>query len=314
MVDSLKVEMKYEQTIKELGDSLNHNLVGIKTELQKSRREEKIFNRVTYDTAFTVLITISIFILGIIIDRIIKWYERKKERKKLRELYTENINSFNEKLLPKIIQHYRELYQTLNIDSGIQQSTKISTNDIERLNKIEFNKLYDAFSNKKSFSIVTDELDFILKSIIETDKYHGQFYAESKISRTVYYDLVNNYLDLLAEYLKYDRESNPDNLNDSTFILINASLLKFHQNIAGTRQLKRFYNEILRPIQLELVRTRKYDTHPIGEKITKLGKDLSLKYNEFRKEIIEVRLQYRYIYNLMKESTNRLNNAILELN
>src|SRR5258706_3704560 len=297
MTDTLRVQHNWETTIKSLSDSLNNNLKDIRTELAISNKDEKIFDLITYDTAFTVIVTVSIFILGILADRTVKYFDKRKERKRLRKFYVDNINSLTEKLFPNINKLYRDFYQTHDIDTGIPMTPpKVLARDIERLDKIEFDKLYEAFSNKRALSIVMSQLDFISKAVNEIEIYHDRVHADSQRARTTYQEKLNKYLDLLAEYLKYDRVNNTGHATDSTYILINASILKFHQTIAGKRALRRFYKKILRPIQVELVNTRKFETHPVGEVIAKLGKDLSYKFNELKIQSVEIRLQYRYIY------------------
>jgi hypothetical protein len=157
------------------------------------------------------------------------------------------------------------------------------------------------------------QLDFISKAVIEIEIYHKQVHSENQAARMVYQDMLNNYLDLLSDYLQFEQTTNPGHATDPTYILINGSIFIFHSNIAGKRALRRFYNEILRPIQHELVNTRKYATHQVGAVIARLGKDLSYKYNELRITSVEVRLQYRYIYNQIKESIDKLNEVLKDL-
>lgn len=314
MTDTLKVKNDWEPTVQSLGDSLNLNIKGIRTELAKNKSEEKLFNYITYDTAFTVVVTIAIFILGFLIDRTVKYVEKRKERKKLRVFYVDNVTSMTEKLFPNVNKLYREFYFAHDIDSGIPMSPpKVLAGDIERLDKIEFDKLYAAFDNKKVLSTVMSQLDFISKAIIEIEIYHKQVYSENQATRTVYQNMVSNYLDLLSDYLLHEQTTNPTHAADRTYILINSLIFVFHSDIAGKRALKRFYKEILRPIQHELVDTRKYATHQVGAVVAKIGKDLSYKYNELRMTSVEVRLQYRYIYFQIKESIDKLNEVIKDL-
>jgi hypothetical protein len=314
MTDTLKIENNWEPTVQGFSDSLNKNLKDIRSELSKNNNEEKLFNYITYDTAFTVIVTITIFVLGFLIDRAVKYVERRKERTKLRRFYVDNVTSMTEKLFPNVNKLYREFYFVHDIDSGIPMSPpKVLAGDIERLDKIEFGKLYESFSNKKALSIVMSQLDFISKAVIEIEVYHKQVHSENQAARVVYQNMVNNYLDLLSDYLQYEQATNPGHATDRTYILINGLIFTFHSDIAGKRALRRFYKEILRPIQHELVDTRKYATHQIGASVATLGKDLSYKFNELRMASVEVRLQYRYIYNQIRESIDKLNATLKDL-
>ena len=112
---------------------------------------------------------------------------------------------------------------------------------------------------------------------------------------------------MLAEYLKYEQSHNPAYKTDSTYLLLNNSLLKFHREIAGKRALKKLYKEIIRPIQSELVeKTRKFEDHEVGIVIAKLGRDLSYRYNEIKIISLEIRLQYRYVYLQINKSIENL--------
>lgn len=311
MTDTLRIENNWEPAVQALSDSLNKNLKGITAELSKHNHEEKLFDYITYDAAFTVIVTIAIFVLGIIVDRSVKYVEKSKARKKLRLFYADNVTSMTKKLFPTINKLYREFYFTHDIDSGIPMSPpKVLAGDIERLDKIEFDKLYDSFSNKKALSTVMSQLDFISRAVVEIEIYHKQVYSENQAARVIYQNMVSNYLDLLSDYLQHERAKNPGHATDQTYTLINGLIFIFHSDIAGKRALRRFYKEILRPIQNELVDTRKYATHPVGAAIAKLGKDLSYKFNELRMTSVEIRLQYRYVYNQIKESIDKLNETL----
>lgn len=314
MIDTLKVKESWQPTVHALSDSVNHNLRDIRTELAKNNNEEKLFNLITYDTAFTVIVTIAIFILGFLIDRTVKFVDKIKERRKLRNFYVDNVTSMTEKLFPNVNKLYREFYLAHDIDTGIPMTPpKVLAGDIERLDKIEFDKLYAAFDNKKVLSTVMSQLDFISRAIIELEMYHKQVHSENQTARTVYQNMVNNYLDLLSDYLLHERTTTATHLTERTYILINGLLFIFHSDFAGKRALKRFYKEILRPIQHELVDTKKYITHPIGAAIARLGKDMSHKYNELKMTSVEIRIQYRYMHFQIKESIDKLNKVIEDL-
>lgn len=295
-------------------DSLNHNLKVIGLELSKNSDQEKIFDIITYDTAFTVGITLLVFVIGYCIDRFFKAFDVEEDKEKLRVFYKENVISITEKLIPAVVKAYKDFYQNHDLETGIPMSApKILSGDFERLDKLDFEKLYAAFENKTALGKVMSQLDFISRAINDTEVYHKQVHSENQIQRLAYQTLVNDYLTLLASYIRYEQIHNPVYRTDSTYILINSSILFFHLEIAGKRALREFYKEVLRPIQKEIVDTRKYDSHEIGKLIANLGKDLSYRYNELKRVSVEIRMQYRYIETEMNNSHNKLKESLREL-
>ena len=214
----------------------------------------------------------------------------------------------SEKLFPNINKLYRSFYLNHDIDTGIPMSPpKVLSQDVERLNRIEFDKLYSAFQNKVKLAKVMASVDFISKAIHEVDSYHIHVYSVSQEMRINFQTILGKYTEMLAEYLKYEQSHNPAYKTDSTYLLLNNSLLKFHREIAGKRALKKLYKEIIRPIQSELVeKTRKFEDHEVGIVIAKLGRDLSYRYNEIKIISLEIRLQYRYVYLQINKSIENL--------
>ena len=119
--------------------------------------------------------------------------------------------------------------------------------------------------------------------------------------------MINEYFDLLAQFVEHIRVNQPRYANRDIFKdLVNDSILKYHQEIAGTRNLRKLYREIIRPIQKEVVGTDIYRQDPEALKIAKLGKKLSLEYNILKLLVIEIKLEYRKFYHYVNNTYTKL--------
>ncbi len=105
--------------------------------------DNKFLNMFSYDTVFTVFVTIFIFIIGIIIDRLLKYCDKKNREKELIAYFKIYLTRIAEKTSLKLIELYRKYYRTTNIDSGIPLTApKILTGDFQRIRNITDKELH----------------------------------------------------------------------------------------------------------------------------------------------------------------------------
>ena len=284
---------------------LNTHVSEIKNELNK---KEETFLGATYDTAFTVLVTILIFVLGIIIDRIIKHFQDKAELTKLKDYFNNQFNDLKNNILPELIKGYRKNYQeTITLDKGLPTTApKILTNTYERLSKLESPLLFKTFKNSSDFNTAFAQIDLIKKLMTEIDQYHAISLERSSSIRISLAELDSLYINKLVTYTEFQRNNNPNFANDPTFQLINGKILYYHQHIAGKRNLTKYYKEIIRPIQEHLVATNLFRTDRLCNEISEYGKLISHKFNDLKRLFIEIRLQYRYFSKILNDSKNKL--------
>lgn len=284
---------------------LNAHVSEIKHELNK---EKDTFLGATYDTAFTVLVTILIFVLGIIIDRIIKYCQDKSELKKLKDYFNNQFSELKNDILPELIKGYRKNYQeTITLDKGLPTTApKILTNTYDRLSNLESPLLFKTFKNSADFNTAFAQIDLIKKLMTEIDLYHSISLERSSSIKNVIVELDSKYINKLVEYTEFQRNYNPNFANDPTFQLINGKVGFYHQQITGKRSLTKYHKEIIRPIQEYLVRTNLFRTDPICNEICEYGKLFSVKFNDLKRLFIEIRLQYRYFSRILKNSKNKL--------
>jgi len=288
----------------------NESLLEIAENIKSASDTEKLFNLVTYDTVFTVLVTLGIFILGILVTRILKYFDRKSEHKSLRLYFKTYLDKITDKTAPRLAEMYKDFYQQNDIDSGITTTPpKILTGDFERIHNIQDKNLFSAINDKESLSRLLSNLDFLEMLLIEIDKYHIHALEESNYYRTPLQQMTNDYMDKLAEFVEHINQDDPvyphrDEFKD----LINESILKYHQEFAKTRQIRKFYREIIRPIQMVVINTNIFRIDSKALDIADLGKKISYQYNYLKTFTIDLKLSYHRFYHLVKKTQNDLIN------
>lgn len=296
--DTLIINSHNKIQIDSIGEYLKNQSESIKKiaeVIDKISTQDKFLDLVSYDTVFTVTVTLSIFVLGILINRLLKYIDKKKKERKLRKYFKFYIDRITDKMCSKLSEMYRKFYQDINIDSGIPFTPpKILTGDFERMHNIEDKTLFSAIAEKESFSKLQSNIDFVEKLISEIDKSHEHSRKESELLRTPLQEMINDYFDLLSHFVEHIRINQPQYPHCNEFRdLVNNSIIKYHKEFAKTRQLKRLHREIIRPIQEEVVTTNIFRVDLMGFEIADLGKKISNKYSYLKRLTIDFKLGYR---------------------
>lgn len=284
---------------------LNTYVSEIKHELSK---EKDTFLGATYDTVFTVLVTISIFVLGIIIDRRIKYLQGKDELKKFKDYFNNQFSELKNSILPKLVKGYRKSYQeTITIDKGLPTTApKILTNTYDRLSNLESPLLFKTFKNSSDFNTAFSQIDFIKKLMTEIDQYHSISLKRSSSIRNLIAKLDSRYMNKFVEYTVFQSSNDPNFATNPNIIFINEKVDFYNKHISGKRSLTKHHKEIIRPVNEYLVSTNLFKTDPICKEIWEYGKQLSNKFHELKRLFIEIRLQYRTFSINLNNSKNKL--------
>lgn len=296
---------------------LNSNFHNLNTEIHKKNNTvEPKFMGATYDTVFTVTVTLGVFIIGILIDRFFKNKQENEENRDLKTYFFNQLGDIKELVVPNLIKGYKDYYQeNIGIDDGIPATAPIIlTNSFERLLKMESDKLFKSFNSfeKENFNKYFNEIDFLSNLRKEVEKYHSIVLKRSEISRNLVVELHNSFHKCVIAFLENQMINNPNYETNSSYILINNRLSFYNRELAGKRNLKKYYNEFVRPIQIEVTETNLFREDLIAREIAENGKMLSNKYNELRRIITEVRLQYRIFMFQIIKSFGKLK-SLLEL-
>lgn len=290
---------------------LNTQFKEIKHDINNHLNKEKeTFFGASYDTVFTVVFTILIFTIGIIIDRWLKKNQEKKELKGIKTYFLNQIQDIKLNILPFLSDAYKKFYQEIiSIDKGIPTSPpKLLTNSYKRLLNLETTQLFNSIEDKSDYNTYFGEIDFLDRFTNELNDYHSIVLKRSEIIRNKISILDADYMDLLALFTEFEKNNNQDfDKKNSHYHYIGSFVSLYHSEINGQRNLKKYYKEIIRPVQNYVVSTNLFRTHPIGSKISEKGKSISKHYNELRLLVVEVRLEYRKFKKYIDNSLEKLN-------
>ncbi len=273
-----------------------------------SPSNDKLWGLFSYDTIFTVLITLFVFASGILIDRLIKFCDRKKEQKELRYYFRHFLDIITDKTCPQLIEMYANVYKSNGINEGIPTAPpKILTGNFTRIRKIQDKELFSAFNDKDSFSKILSNIDFLELMIGEIDSFHKRIRGESDEIRKTLQEDVNKYFDTLAKYVEHVRINNPQYQGVTAFRnLVNNSILMYHQQPGMKHKFTEVYKKIIRPIQEQVVQTNIFRIDPIGFEIAELGKSISLQFSYIKRMTIDFRIDYRKFSRHVKDTQDSL--------
>lgn len=282
---------------------------------KKTHEEDKRFLGATYDTVFTVSVTIAIFVFGIIADRLLKHFQEKKEQREYRSYFMSQLRIITQKIGPNLISGYKQTYQTeIGIDNGIPTTPpKILTNTFDRILNMESSKLFKSFTKneKNKLNKLLSEIDFLSNLLLEINQYHNVVLQRSETTRNIISQLDYSHHRKLIDFIEFERVNNPNYALDPTYILITQKLDYYNEQIAGKRNLKAYYKNIVRPVQLQLVQnTNLFRAHPVGSEIAEIGKQFATKYSELKLLVTEVKLEYRKLTFSIKESLSNISSLI----
>jgi len=295
----------------------NNQLQSLTTEIQvinenlEQLHADKIWGKVGYDTLFTVSATLFVFIVGFLIDRIIKKIGQKNKEKKIRKYFSNNVIKFSKNLLTPLISEYRKFYLEHDIDTGIPLTPpRVLTGEIARISEIDFKEIMESFDYNEEIFKTKQYVEFTGGIINDVEKYHNIVLDKSNIKRDNLQALLEEYIKLMASFLEDEKRRNTDYESFDLWNLINEKLYFFHTIKSVHKRLSIFYHEVLRPIQKFLVVTNYFRTHEQAGELAELGRVLSARYYEVRFLTAEVRCEYKKFHHSLNSISEKINNII----
>jgi len=293
MKDSLNKTFIFKEFTR-FGDSVNKQLRAIKTEIQKANMEEKqAKNKVSPDTAYTVKITLLVFIAGIIIDRSLKKIDSMIKNYRRRKYFRFHINQIQNYFLPKLRDAYSSLVYQTDIDSGITSTPpRVVSSDFQRLSTINYEELFEAYSKNDVLSKVLGQIAFVQKVQDLVEEFHNKVRDDSDKVREQLNAKTDEYMTSLNEYLEWERLNNSDFMNSPTFSLINSLVITYYREFAGSRSLSIFYRQVIRVIQEHIIEIDGHRKHPHLAIVAENGRRLSHLVSTLKVKTTEILDQY----------------------
>lgn len=270
-----------------------------------------IFENVSDDTIFTVVATLSIFLLGIAIDRLIKFLSKCFEKRNIRRNYFFRVYNIFEKQIPLLRDGYRTMYIDKDINSGFPMTPPVLlSNEMTRLLHYENERIFKSIRMKywNSLSLIISRVDTVDCVKNESSRYHIRALKDNDNCREEIQICIEKYMNLLANYCEAVRNNVIP--KSSIYNMISDSIPSYYQEIASKGDLKAFIHEILRPIQVTLVYSQQFRKYSIANDITAMGKFISHRYNYLYRLTTEMRAQYRTYYYLLDGSYNKIENEL----
>lgn len=250
---------------------------------------------ISYDTIFTVSITILIFILGVVIDRLYKYCQEKSKIKKLRKLFFDYYSKFYENTLIPTTKAFREYCYDISIDSGIPLTPPLLlTNDFELINNVEFVKVAECIEYTDTIYKSKNHMYILMNLMQETRNYHNVVLASSTKLREEIQNLTEDYINFVLNCI--EKEKNSGNYDSKIWEVVNERIFYYLTEIKGGRNLSAFYKKVLREIQNHLIDNNYFRTNFLAKEISTKGREYSRKYYYLRIQTIEIKLQYRTTY------------------
>lgn len=273
--------------------------------------------KVSHDTIFTIIATLSIYFLGFGGDRLKKYLDKNKELKETKAFYKFNLDEIIDNYLKQLQEGYRSSFEDRNIDQGIPATPPIIlSGNFDRINNIDKKKLNDSIKNKEALSIILNNVEAINHLLQVVNDYHEKIKQESNYYRRPLQEMINEYSDYLADFYKEYCRSAPNEalIKAPEFVnQVSSTLDKFNKNFQGKNSLKEIYNEI-RAVQKAGVGNNFVENDEISFKIIKLGKDISFQYNYLNNVFHDFTNNYKNFYDIISKAKNHLEEARKQIN
>lgn len=317
-MDSIKVHSDFTPIINQLDSNRIQSEINFKKLsqiIETGKKEDNLFQGVSNDAIFSTATTILVFSLGVIINIIRKKIEKLQSNRRIRNFVKQHLDRIVNSYSIKLQESYSELANKTTIDTGIKLTPpKLLSNDFQRILHLNSGDLYNSIKKKKELSNVLSQIDFISNMLPEIQAYHSKALSRSNELRDSMTLKINQYMDSLAKLTYHEKYNTPDYEKREPYLTINNSINKFYKEISGKREIQKFYDEILRPNQEFLIRSKIFESHAVGKEIAEKGKDLTHLINELKDLTQEFKSQYTDFSISIKNSSSSLKENMDKIN
>ena len=266
--------------------------------------DKYLFGVISYNTLFTVITTLFVFFLGVIFQKRLERYKRRINLKSTKKNFLYLVKVLPNRYIAPHIEQLRDFYLDSNIDTGVTIIPPITiSGDLKRLSEFSSNDLFTAFRTmtkndfEKDLHNILSQIDYLIEQTNIIDKYHNAILLRNNELRNEIQNLIEGYLDLVANSIRDIKKVDEQYEQNPFWIYINKVLIEYYNAPNRNNTISYLYNQLLRPIQEELV-NKGYDRKiKEAEQITLLGKKITTRRFYLRHQTISIRLQYRQFCN-----------------
>jgi hypothetical protein len=270
-------------------------------------KEESFLPFISNDALASTGITLLVFLLGFLVRWVVIYFERKKKRTQIKSFIHFYLKKITTGYNPKIYKAYLDFSTNTTIDSGIVLTPpKILSNDFLRILKMDSKEVFEAFKEKNEITDILGQTEFLNKLLDEVQQFHEKALSRSNELRSDLEIMINDYVETLVEFVDFEKYNTINYKKSQHYLHFNKSILDYYDEIAGTPQIEKFKNDILRVNQAYVVNTDLYTNHPVGNKIAKKGKNLSYLLSNIEIHTNEFKKQYKEFADMVNNSNNSL--------
>lgn len=258
--------------------------------IYETSKSEKLFNIISYDTAFTVFITTIVIVLIELIKWIVSLRKQFNSKQKFRNFFFTKIEELLE-YTPKIVKQYRETSITTSFDNGLDiLPIQVQKADFRILLNIDSQELHKNFKDKKTTFAIYSEIEAIYELILLYEKFHdrintgiSKFREELRELSIELRNIIEEIQDELRPHIKFD------SVKDANYQFFLNKIITYNKDI-DKQSLTDFSENFLIPIYKYINEQNLSDTNKSAGEFIKLFRRfhtifLILKYeiNDYKK-------------------------------
>ena len=252
----------------------NHqNIETLSNAIISANNNQKVWNLVSYDTAFAVGATTVTLLLIEVVKGAINWCKTKQKKQEFRDFIRtrlKEITSYTEQ-----IEHiYTSVSEKTTLDTGLLiLPPQVQKSDFKIFLNIDSRELYNSFKEKDIIIKIYGETDTIMNLIELSETFHERLILSNSKNREEIKNLMLSFLDILQDMLEEMRAGSPNLYSQmDEYIFLSDKLNFYRKEIFKTNSILEFYNQFLYPTSEYIYKRKLYTIIKSGNEIIKVAK------------------------------------------
>lgn len=292
---------------------INLQTKSIVSAIVETNKHHNLFSFISNDTLFTIIITISIFALGLLINWQVRKWETKRNRNIIKRFIKKHLDAIIDNDFKEIALEFEKYSESIEPSITIPSTPpKIETTNIERLRTISSKEIYSSLEEKSESLNIQIDIDFLYKIFEESKKTHLIFSEKKDNLSEKQLICLNNYTDSLVNF------SNSVNLiSDTEKDLqkrVEETLKTLFTDLPKQISMNKFNAETIEPFN-ELIFTDFYLRKNLDiKRILDSGQDLKRVFNLIEAFAVETKDKYKDFADDINKYLTHLESEIAKIN